>query len=262
MPKVTEAALSAARDWSERAGAGLSVPALHGIIEAALPHLEPDRPDGLDGEYWTTRFDRIEALLATPQAPTYADFPARWDPSERQAERNHRERLAKTDADDAFRRGMAIGRTQRETELLDAQVLHSEADPTDYEVWRDALLIAAQTVAVKGDTDEVVYVARQLVGTLRRAGARVEDDPADDFAPDDVLSLTGPDEPDEDADADEDAETRAIEAAAERKAQEDFENGIGTYPGHDLSVTTGGCGPEHPCPACQQRIAADIRPPV
>jgi hypothetical protein len=30
---------------------------------------------------------------------------------------------------------------------------------------------------------------------------------------------------------------------------------FGTYPGHDMSVTVGGCSPTRPCPACQQRIS-------
>jgi hypothetical protein len=208
---------------------------------------------------------------ATMTVKVTLEYPEGWTERERDSERRHRERMAAISAEQEFQRGVTIGRAQGETTLLDAQVLHAETGPSDYRVWRDALLIAAQTVAVKGDTDEVVYVARQLVGTLRRAGARIEDDPVDDFAPDDVVSPVegsadlreaeelrrqNVDLPQAEIDAlNDQAETDHAEAEGERKAQEAFENGFGTYPGHDMSVTTGGCGPEHPCPACRQRIA-------
>ena len=146
-------------------------------ILSALPGLAVAAP-AVDGQYWTERFD-----VLTNAIDSLADKV---------------ERSTAPDYNRAFQRGVTIGRAEGEATAIDGQVL--DTGPSDYEVWRDALLIAAQTVEVKGDTDEVVYVARKLVGTLRRSGARIDDDTADDFAPDDVLGFT---EPVEDADDEE-----------------------------------------------------------
>lgn len=243
MAVVNEAAFEAANAWTRRVGNQLPPELILGVIQAAQPHLEAGQPP----------------------VPSI-DYPRHWGSGAIEREHAHRERMARWSAEKEFQRGVSIGRAEREAELLDAQVLHAEAGPTDYEVWRDALTIAALTVAVKGDTDEVVYVARQLVGTLRRAGARIEDDPVDDFAPDDVVSPVeesngwradeeprrqNADLPQAELDAlNDQAETDHAEREGERKAQEAFDS----YPGHDMSVTVGGCRPSRPCPACRQRI--------
>lgn len=261
------------------------------------------------------------------QAPPL-DYPKHWGSGAIEREHAHRERMARWSAEKEFQRGVAIGRAEREAELLDAQVLHAEAGPSDYDRWRGALLISAvhlqgqstmrelqevaeyfherlaagpppppdpdcrhcgadssmdhtescpngQSVAEGGGTlqtgqdDDGVPYAR-VVPTEQSGHAEIDcvrcgappgghaDGCPTMFDPREAEEIRrqNVDLPQAESDAlNNQAETTYLEAEGERKAQEAFEQGFGTYPGHDMTVTTGGCGPEHPCPACRQRIA-------
>jgi hypothetical protein len=54
--------------------------------------------------------------------------------------------------DEAFRRGVAIGKAEAEARQIDGRVLETSG-PSDYEVWRDALLLAA---TITGQTRNLV----------------------------------------------------------------------------------------------------------
>lgn len=125
MAAINETAFEAANQWSKQVGADLPASVILGVIQAAQPHLQP-------------------GLVASPKPVHPLDYPKYWSEDERNSDRDHRVQLARVDAAAEFRRGVAIGRAEREAELLDAQVLHAEAGPTEGELWREALALTAR----------------------------------------------------------------------------------------------------------------------
>jgi hypothetical protein len=258
-------------------------------LVAGAEHFPGPIADGIDGQWLSDRLDKLEALFVDSrdeiesravggirgllthfgvdiEGKTIAVAGKPVEAEERDIMRGHRAGydLGWKEAMQAARDAAALARTDSVDVRVDAAYMrgqkmgmevaraHGEGGPSDYEVWRDALLIAAQTVEVRGDTDEVVYVARKLVGTLRRTGARIDDDSVDDFAPDDVLSFTAPVEDD-----DEEDEIDCVRCGAPPGGHPDGCPTM-TYPGHDVRETIGACRPNGPCPACQQRIAEQV----
>jgi hypothetical protein len=182
---LTEPALIAARQWAERAGLNLSVPMMHGLIEAALPHLaiepsadgEPVAERGIDGRWLADRLDKVDEALADLRRDDVAwmqevadayrkgkavSLPAETE-RERNSERAHRERMVKHSVDEAYLRGVADARAAPAPTAPDVRVdaaylrgqkmgmevarAHGEGGPTDYEAWRDALQMTASREA-------------------------------------------------------------------------------------------------------------------
>jgi hypothetical protein len=155
----------------------------------------------------------------------------------------------------AYQRGVEAGRAEQVTSTLEVT-----SGPTDYEVWRDAWNLAAATSSPDFSPGEIRDNA-EWFHDLLKAGRPLPSEPDCPHCGADSSMEHNDDcpnaEPEDQAEID-----QASERESERVEQERFEQGLGTYPGHDMSVTTGGCGPARPCPACQERIRrdADIDP--
>jgi hypothetical protein len=94
------------------------------------------------------------------------DYPVVWNNESREAERRHRERMANISADEAFRRGVVIGRAETEAEAIDGHLLTS--GPSDYEVWRDAVFAANTRLGNSADRAQVVETAEWLWQLLQQ----------------------------------------------------------------------------------------------
>lgn len=72
--------------------------------------------------------------------------------------------------DRGFTAGHAIGRAEGEAQAIDGQLM-ATSGPSDYEVWRDALLIASPIFAGGGDAQEVLKISRHVIRpSLRNCG--------------------------------------------------------------------------------------------
>lgn len=138
-----EAALKAVRAVRPR-GVALTDDHARQLIAAALPHLT--QPDGLDGEYWTLRFDQIDRLLgrlldtradAAHQSGVVDAGREAWEKRITQGGTEIPVEDVRVDA--AYVRGVAAGRAET---LIPRELLHAQVGPSDYEVWRDAWNLA------------------------------------------------------------------------------------------------------------------------
>jgi hypothetical protein len=137
----------------------------------------PYEPDMLDAET-RERLERERQARVHQEAhePTgdwceLAEDPDAW--TEKTAE--VRETLIR---DEEFKRGVRIGRAEAEAELINGQLLETSG-PRDYDIWRDALLIASPIFAGGGDAQEVLNIARHVIRpSLRNCGDISADDEA------------------------------------------------------------------------------------
>jgi hypothetical protein len=102
-------------------------------IEAALPHLTVPSADGLDGEYWTKRFDVLTNTVDRIENITSAVLEIQATALE-----GGTESAEEVDEEAIFERGREVGRA----EAIDGVLLTSE--PSESDRWRDALTLAAR----------------------------------------------------------------------------------------------------------------------
>jgi hypothetical protein len=152
--------------------------------------------------------------------------------------------------DAAYQRGVEAGRAEQVTSTLEAT-----SGPTDYELWRDAWSLAVGSNPRDAHPNVLSQDAEWFHDRLKAGPPQPSEPDCGHCGADSSMDHNDdcPNaEPEDQAEID-----QASERESERVEQERFEQGFGTYPGHDMSVTTGGCGPAHPCPACQDRIRRD-----